>query len=651
MKSGLDLQFVKAEVRPQDDLYRHMNGLWLDRDNIPPDRSSYGAFHVLVEQAEKHLREIIEEAAERDAAPGSDERKVGDLYHSFMDEARAEELGVTPLAGDFEAIAQISDVDDLVRVMGDLQRGGVGGGFAAFVDTDHKQSDQYIIYLEQDGIGLPDESYYRDDSYAEIRTAYVAHITRLLTLASRPDPAGDAARVMALETAIASKHYDVVKNRDSDATYNKRSDIELQELTPNFNWNLWTDAIGVPSQGLTYVIVRQPEFLAGFSQLLTEHDLEEWKSWLVWHTVSGAASLLSSDFVNENFAFYGTTLSGTPQLRDRWKRGVSLVESVLGEVAGRLYVNKHFPPSSKEHMQQLVANLVAAYREDISNLDWMSPETKVKALAKLEKFTPKIGYPDKWRDYSTLDIERDDLIGNVRRATIFEIDRNFKKLGGPIDRGEWFMTPQTVNAYYNPGMNEIVFPAAILQPPFFDAEADDAANYGGIGAVIGHEVGHGFDDQGSKYDGDGNLNDWWTDADRTEFNKRTEALIAQYDVLEPAAVLGQHVNGALTVGENIGDLGGLTIAHKAYQISLGGQSAPVIEGFTGEQRLFLGWAQVWRGQTRPEAAAVRLATDPHSPDEFRCNAVVRNLVEFYDAFDVQPTDAAWMDPQDRVRIW
>jgi putative endopeptidase len=651
MKSGLDLQFVKAEIRPQDDLYRHMNGGWLETDHIPEDRATYGAFHVLVEASERNLRAIIEEAAASSAAPGTDERKVGDLYGSFMDEARAEELGVTPISSDLAAIDQISDRDDLVRVLGDMQRLGVGGAFAPYVNTDDKQSDQYIVYLEQDGLGLPDESYYREDNYAELRTEYVAHMTRMLTLAGRPDAAGEAARVMALETALASHHYDVVKNRDTDATYNKRSDVELQVMTENFNWNLWTDAIGAPANAFSYVIVRQPEYLEGFSTLLVERDLAEWKSWLTWHAVSGAASLLSSAFVDENFAFYGTTLSGTPQLRDRWKRGVGLVESVLGEVAGRLYVDRHFPPASKTLMQKLVANLVEAYRVDINALEWMSADTKVKALEKLDKFTPKIGYPDKWRDYSTLEVDRFDLVGNVRRATAFEVDRNFKKLGGPIDRDEWFMTPQMVNAYYNPGMNEIVFPAAILQPPFFDPDADDAANYGGIGAVIGHELGHGFDDQGSKYDGDGNLNDWWTQSDRTEFDKRAQALIAQYNLLEPSEAKGHTVNGALTVGENIGDLGGLTIAHKAYQISLNGQAAPAIDGLSGEQRLFLGWAQVWRSQIRPAEALRRLTIDPHSPDEFRCNAIVRNLVEFYDAFGVSAGDGLWLDPADRVRIW
>lgn len=651
MKSGIDLQHLAADIRPQDDLYRHVNGAWLAEDHIPADRAAFGAFHVLVEESEKNLRAIIEEAAASDAEPGSEARKVGDLYASFMDEARAEELGISPIAGDLATVDNIADIDDLARVLGALQRSGISGAFSPFVNNDDKKSDEYIVYLEQDGLGLPDESFYREDTYGEIRDAYVAHITKMLTLAGRPDPAATAAVVLDLETAIAAHHYDVVKNRDSELTYNKRSDVELQTLAPNFNWTLWADAIKAPDSGLSYVVVRQPEFLSGLSDLLVSRDISQWKAWLSWHTISGSASLLNSDLVNESFAFYGTILSGVPTLRDRWKRGVSLVEGVLGEAAGRLYVERHFPESSKHRMQELVANLVEAYRQDITDLEWMSPQTRRRALEKLEQFTPKIGYPDKWRDYSTLHIERDDLVGNVRRATAFETDRNFNKLGGPVDRSEWFMTPQMVNAYYNPGMNEIVFPAAILQPPFFDPDADDAANYGGIGAVIGHEIGHGFDDQGSKYDGAGNLNDWWTEADRAAFEERAAKLIAQYDELEPAEAPGHKVNGSLTVGENIGDLGGLTIAYKAYQISLDGSEPPVIDGYTGAQRLFLAWAQIWRTQIRPEEALRRLTIDPHSPAEFRCNTIVSNLEEFYEAFEVQAGDALWREPDDRVRIW
>ncbi|CAB4843766.1 unannotated protein [freshwater metagenome] len=402
---------------------------------------------------------------------------------------------------------------------------------------------------------------------------------------------------------------------------------------------------------MAQVIVRQPTFFTGLGEMLEAFDAPKWRSWLTWQVLSGAASYLNSELVNENFAFYGTTLSGVPQLKDRWKRGVALVEGALGEAVGQLYVDKHFPPAAKTSMEELVANLIEAYRVDITALDWMSPETKVKALEKLDKFTPKIGYPDKWRDFTSLAISPDDLIANLMAVSRFARDYEFDKIGKPVDRSEWYMTPQTVNAYYNPGMNEIVFPAAILQPPFFDLEADDAANYGGIGAVIGHEIGHGFDDQGSKFDGDGNLNDWWTEHDRVEFEKRAQILIDQFDALVPEETPESHVNGALTIGENIGDLGGLTIAHKAYEISLAGATPPVFDELSGYQRFFLGNAQVWRGKVRPEETVRRLATDPHSPAEFRCNQIVRNLEEFYQAFSVTEKDALWLDPAKRVRIW
>ena len=426
---------------------------------------------------------------------------------------------------------------------------------------------------------------------------------------------------------------------------------ELRENSTGLDWDLWLATSGAPAAAFNSIIVRQPSFFTGVGNLLENFDAAAWSSWLAWHLLSGAASYLSSEFINENFAFYGTTLSGTPELKARWKRGVGLVEGSLGEAVGQIYVEKHFPPAAKERMVGLVANLIEAYRIDIAALNWMSPETKSKAFEKLDKFTPKIGYPDKWRDYSKLEISATDLLGNLARISKFNQDFEYAKIGAPVDRTEWLMTPQTVNAYYNPGMNEIVFPAAILQPPFFDLEADDAANYGGIGAVIGHEIGHGFDDQGSKYDGDGNLNNWWTDSDRTEFEKRAAKLIAQYEELRPLEAQDVHVNGALTIGENIGDLGGLTIAIKAYQLSLNGKSSPVIDGLTGNQRLFMGWAQCWRQKMRAEEVRRRVATDPHSPDEFRCNQVVRNLDEFYEAFGITENDGLFLPENERVRIW
>ncbi|TSA52544.1 MAG: peptidase M13 [Actinobacteria bacterium] len=651
MKSGIDLSHGYPDVRPQDDLFRHVNGKWIDTHEIPEDRASDGAFHHLREESEKNIRTIIEEAAASKAAVGTEAQKVGDLYASFMDEAKIESLGVSPLAEDFKKIQDIKTLQDFARLLGELGRRGVSTPMSVFIEVDMKDSNSYIVYLEQSGLGLPDESYYKEDQYAQIREKYVAHIERMFNFAKLPDGAGAAQRIFELESSISNFHYDVVKNREMDLTYNKMTRKQINNLLSNFDWNVWLAAGNVPASALEHVVVRQPEFNEGLNTLLTEEKISVWKEWMLWHTLSGMAAHLSSELVNANFDFYGTTLNGTPQLRDRWKRGVSLIEGVLGEAAGKLYVERHFPAAAKTRMEELVANLIEAYRIDISELDWMGAETKKRALEKMSKFTPKIGYPDEWRDYSSLEITADDLIGNVYRATAFEVDRAIAKLGKPVDRNEWHMTPQTVNAYYNPTMNEIVFPAAILQPPFFDIDADDAVNYGGIGAVIGHEIGHGFDDQGSKFDGDGNLTDWWTEADRAAFEVRTRKLIDQYNVLEPIAAPGHHVNGALTIGENIGDLGGLTIAHKAYQIALGGKSAPALDGFDGFQRLFIGWAQVWRSKNRPEAAIQRIATDPHSPDEHRCNAVLRNLNEFYEAFNVTKKDALWIDPAERVRIW
>jgi putative endopeptidase len=523
--------------------------------------------------------------------------------------------------------------------------------FSTYVGTDAKNSDRYLVHLSQSGLGLPDESYYRDDTYAEIRAAYVAHLARLAGLVGLDDPEGVAEQVMDLETALAATSWDRVTNRDAEKTYTLMTLPALQTNAPGFDWEPWVAALRVPEGALAEVVVRQPSFVAAAAALWADRPLPQWKAWLAIRTASACADYLNDAVVQEDFAFYGRTLSGTPELRERWKRGVSLVEGALGESVGRLYVERHFPAAAKERMVTLVANLVEAYRQSISTLDWMGPETRERALAKLAKFTPKIGYPDKWKDYSALHVQADDLLGNVLRAGEWETDHELAKIGQPVDRDEWLMTPQTVNAYYHPRMNEIVFPAAILQPPFFDAEADDAANYGGIGAVIGHEIGHGFDDQGSKYDGDGNLTDWWEADDRAEFERRAKALIAQYDALTPAGLAEHHVNGALTVGENIGDLGGLTIALKAYRIATDGTEPPVLDGFTGLQRVLLGWAQVWRAVTRDEEAVRRLAVDPHSPPDLRCNAVVTNLDTFHEVFDVRETDALFTPPGQRVRIW
>ena len=651
MRSGIDLKHIKPSVRPQDDLYRHVNGTWIDGAEIPADRSSDGAFYQLYEQAELHVRQIIEELSAEASTPNSIPQKIGDLYRSFMDEARAETLGLEPVANYLTKALAVKDVTQFHKTLGEFESLGLGGLFYQYITTDNMDSNSNIIYVGQAGLSLPDEAYYREEEFAEIRTALLAHIERMFALAKIENPGEHAKRIFDLETQIASHHWDQVRDRDATLTYNKMTIQELKESSTGLDWDLWLATSGAPAAAFNSVIVRQPSFFAGVGKLLENFDAPAWSSWLTWHLLSGAASYLSSEFVTENFAFYGTALSGTPELKARWKRGVGLVEGSLGEAVGQIYVQKHFPPAAKERMVGLVANLIEAYRIDIAALDWMSPETKSKAFEKLDKFTPKIGYPDKWRDYSKLEISATDLLGNLARISKFNQDFEYAKIGAPVDRTEWLMTPQTVNAYYNPGMNEIVFPAAILQPPFFDLAADDAANYGGIGAVIGHEIGHGFDDQGSKYDGDGNLNNWWTESDLSEFEKRAAKLIAQYEELRPLEAQDVHVNGALTIGENIGDLGGLTIAIKAYQLSLNGKSSPVIDGLTGNQRLFMGWAQCWRQKMRAEEVRRRVATDPHSPDEFRCNQVVRNLDEFYEAFGVTEKDALYLPENERVRIW
>ncbi|MFZ2965050.1 MAG: M13-type metalloendopeptidase, partial [Rhodoglobus sp.] len=496
-----------------------------------------------------------------------------------------------------------------------------------------------------------DESYYREEKFAEIRTAYLGFLERMLGLAGLDAPGERAARILALETELASHHWDNVASRDSEKTYNPMRWQAANDLVGAVDLDVWLTALGVPERSFDEVVVRQPSFMAGLESVLRDENLAAWKDWLAWQVIRSNAAYLSSDFVDANFDFYGKTLTGTPELRARWKRGVSLVEGSLGEAVGRIYVERHFPEAAKTAMDALVANLVEAYRQSIEKLEWMGEDTRARALDKLAKFTPKIGYPVKWRDYSTLSIDASDLIGNVRATSEFEFQRELGKIGKPLDRDEWFMTPQTINAYYNPGFNEIVFPAAILQFPFFDEHRDAAANYGAIGAVIGHEIGHGFDDQGSKYDGDGRLIDWWTPEDRAAFEQRTKALIEQYNALAPAQVPDHKVNGALTIGENIGDLGGLAIAWKAYLISLAGQEPPVIDGMTGAHRFFLSWAQAWQLKARDEEVIRLLAIDPHSPNEFRCNQIVRNIDEFYGTFGVTEQDALWLDPKDRVTIW
>ncbi|MDQ3388100.1 MAG: peptidase M13 [Gemmatimonadota bacterium] len=647
---GIDRANFDANFRPQDDFYRYVNGSWLRNMEIPADRARHGSFDELRVQSETALRGLIEAAAaETNRAPGSDEQKVGDLYLSFMDTARIESLGVKPLRPAIRRIASVQNRSELPNLFSELQRQGVQTPFSFSVGQDGKQATRYIAYLSQSGLGLPDRDYYlkEDAKFAETRTAYHEYIETLFRLAALRDPAGAARNIIALETRFAENHWERARNRDREATYNLRSVAELEQATPGFSWSGFlaaADAAATPA-----VIVRQPDYLQAMDRILTETPLETIKQYQTFKLLDDAAPFLSSPFVNAHFAFRGKTLSGAPEMRPRWNRGVGVVEGVLGEVAGRMYVEQNFAPEKKVRMQELVANLRTAFSEGIDDLEWMSPATRAEAKGKLAKFNVKIGYPDEWRDYSAMQVERDDLHGNLERASHFRYDRMVDRLGQPIARGEWGMTPQTVNAYYSSTMNEIVFPAAILQPPFFDFAADDAVNYGAIGAVIGHEISHGFDDQGSRSDGDGNLRDWWSPEDAGAFKSRTDALVEQYGAFTPLE--GMNVNGRLTVGENIGDLSGLAVAYRAYRNSLGGREAPVIDGFTGDQRFFMGWAQIWRSKYREEALRNQLMTDSHSPGEYRTNGILRNMPAFYAAFGVTEGDGMYLPPEKRVKIW
>lgn len=647
--SGIDLSTFDHTVRPQDDLYQHVNGAWLKATEIPDDRPLEGTFTALRDGSEIAVRDIIEEAAGKGAEASGIERKIGDLYNSFMDEATVEGKGMEPIRERLAEVFATGSPSALLALAGRLFRADVGGLFYIYPAPDAGNPDRVLLYTGQGGLGLPDESYYREEKFAPIVSAYTAHVEKMFGLAGLPDPKGAAGRVVDLESKLASHHWDNVTLRDPQKTYNLRTADEAAALFPLLP--TWFEAAGIGEDKRAEIVVSTPDFFAGAAGLLESVPLSTWQEWLAMRVVSAAAPYLSAAFVDASFAFYGTTISGTPRNKDRWKRGVAVVEAALGEAVGQIYVARHFPETHKARMQTLVANLIEAYRRSITDVSWMGEDTKAEALRKLEAFRAKIGYPDEWIDYSAVVIEPDDLLGNVERAHNADVDRHLDEVGKPVDRNKWLMTPQTVNAYYHPMMNEIVFPAAILQPPFFTAEADDAVNYGGIGAVIGHEIGHGFDDQGSQFDGGGALRNWWTDQDRQAFEALTARLVAQYDALSPGAAPGHHVNGRLTLGENIGDLAGLTIAYKAYRISLDGKEPEVIDGLTGQQRFFASWAAGWRQVIRQEEAIRRLATDPHSPNEFRTNAIAKNLDPFHEAFDVTEEDGMWMPPGERVSIW
>jgi len=640
---GIDPSTLSETIRPQDDFFRYVNGAWLDTHEIPADRAADGAFHALHDQAEKDVRAIIE------GAPS--ESTIGSIYASFTDTDTVDALGVTPLRADLDQIDAAASHDELATAIGRLQVAGIGGAVGFYVFADKNSPDQNVVYLEQSGIGLPDEAFYREDAHAAIRAAYVDHISRMAGLT---EAAIDADVVMAVETAIAAAHWDNVKTREAELSYNPTTLSALAEDAPGFPWSAWATAIELPAAAHELLVADQPSFLTGFAQLWSTTELEHWKQWLRWRVVVGRAAYLTQEVSRANFEFYGTVLSGAPQQRERWKRAVQFVEGCVGELVGKEYVARHFPSSHKAKMDVLVDHLIAAYRASIEGLDWMTPATRERALTKLAQFTPKVGYPDNWRSFEGLSVSPTDLMGNVRASAEFDQAWEWSKIGKPVDRSEWLMTPQTVNAYYLQTGNEIVFPAAILQPPFFDPDADDAVNFGGIGAVIGHEIGHGFDDQGSKYDGTGKLADWWTEADRAAFMERTSVLIAQYDAYSPAQLSDDHtVNGALTIGENIGDLAGVEIGLKALRIAVGAplEDLPLIDGLTAIQRYFIAYALTERSKRRNEALITQINTDPHSPEEFRINGVVRNMDSWYGAFGAGSGDALWLNPDERVRIW
>ncbi|MET1035226.1 MAG: M13-type metalloendopeptidase [Arthrobacter sp.] len=643
-------------VRPQDDLYRHVNGGWLATAEIPADQGSYGSFMKLRDESEAAVREIIEEAQASalsgDGAADPRSARIGALYASFMDEEAIEARGMDPLRADLASVYAVGDLGDLVRLTGSLQRRGVSGLYQAGANSDAGNPERNLLTLIQSGLGLPDESYYREEQFAELLAEYRAHLGRLLALAEVPDAGAAADAVVRLETALAAHHWDRVKCRDAQARYNLLTAEELFALHPALR--LWFEGAGIEEKYFAEVDVWQPSYLRGVEAVLAEQPLDAWRHWLAVQLVRSNAPYLSRAFVLENFSFYSAKLAGTQELKERWKRGVAFTEGAVGEDIGQLYIARHFPQRSKDLMEGLVANLTEAYRRSIASLPWMGQATIEKALEKLSMFRPKIGYPVKWIDYSAIEADPADLIANVASANAFEFARELQKIDDGVDKDLWFMYPQTVNAYYHPLLNEIGFPAGILRPPFFDADRDAASNYGAIGAVIGHEIGHGFDDQGSQFDGTGELRNWWTDEDRAAFDALTGKLVAQYDALVPPEAPEHHVNGRLTLGENIGDLGGLGIAYKAYRIDLaerGLEADAVIGGLNGDQRFFHSWAECWRTLTRPETMVTRITTDPHSPGEFRCNQVPRNMAAFHEAFGTRPGDGMWLDPEDRVEIW
>jgi len=649
LRSGVALANMDISVRPGEDFFSYVNGAWVENTEIPADKSRYGTFDLLRDEAQEAIKVIIEESASGDFAQGTDEQKVGDLYKSFLNTETRDARGMDPLQSELTRIDAIGDYGDLAVYFAASGKRGIDSPIGFGQAPDFKNPTQYMILAAQSGLGLPNREYYlKDDEVSvELRAEYVKHIETMFGMAGFGEGAVAAEKIMALETRLAEQQMSKEDARDWGRNYNKIAVQDLVNVMPNFNWGGYLEEAGLPELGA--IVFLMTDYFVALDGIIVDTDLDVWKTYLYWNALNNAASRLTTVLDEENFEFYGKTLSGTEEQRAMWRRGVNSVNQILGEVVGKVYVKRHFPPEAKERMTRLVANLVKAYEYSIKELDWMTDATKVEALDKLSKFTTKIGYPDEWRDYSALEIYADDYYGNVERAAVAEHERQMNRQGTPVDRSEWVMTPQTVNAGYVPPLNEIIFPAAILQPPFFDLEAEDAINYGAIGAGIGHEIGHGFDDKGSAFDGDGVLRNWWTDEDRAEFEKRTGKLVEQYNAFQPFDDLS--VNGEFTLGENIGDLGGISIGLLAYQMSLEGAESPVIDGFTGVQRVFLGFGQIWNGKYRDEALRLLIGTNPHAPGMYRANGPVRNLPEFYEAFDVEESDPLYLAPEDRVKIW
>jgi len=649
LTSGIFLENMDTSVKPGDDFYQYVNGSWLEENTIPADKTRWGAFDILRDQSEENVLSLIQAAAQGNFAKGSEEQKVGDLYNSYLDMADRNNKGLEPLLEEMTKISALETPAQLARYFAYANKFGYGTPFNVDQYVDFEDPNSYMIHTWQGGLGLPDREYYFNDDEAsvEIREDYIKHIARMFELAGIDNGEANAQTIMALETRLAEQHMLKEDTRDDNLLYNSYPVETLNELMPNFDWPGFLEEAELTD--LDNLVITQVDFMQALDSIITETDMATWKVFLHWGLINATADRLTTELDQANFDFYGTVMRGQEEQRPDWRRAVSLVNSHLGEAIGQVYVSEFFPPEAKQRMETLVQNLLDAYEVSIRELDWMSEETRVQALDKLSKFTVKIGYPDEWKDYSSLVIEPDDLFGNLQRSALFQYEEKLEKQKSPVEKHEWAMTPQTVNAYYNPPLNEIVFPAAILQPPFFDMNADDAVNYGGIGAVIGHEIGHGFDDSGSSFDGDGVLRNWWTDQDHSEFEARTGQLIEQYNSFQVFDDL--NVNGEFTLGENIGDLGGISIALKAYHMALAGEQAPVLDGFSPDQRVFIGFAQVWQALSRDEALRNQVGTDPHSPSRFRANGPVRNVPEFYSAFDVQPGDALYLPPEERVKIW